>query len=141
MARQRAMLAAATSLIPLPGVDLATDLAMMTHLIGRINKEFGLSEEQIGQMTKHQQTLVYRLLAGAGGTLAAHLTTPALLGRIVRLAGIRLTAMEITRLVPFAGQLIAACIGYFSINAVTMRHIARCETLVAELESRKENTP
>jgi uncharacterized protein (DUF697 family) len=141
MARQRAMLAAATSLIPIPGVDLASDLAVMTHLIGRINREFGLSEEQIGRMSKQQQTLAYRLLAGAGGTLAAHLTTPALLGRIVRLAGIRLTAMELTRLVPFAGQLLAACIGYFSIKAVTMRHIAHCEKLVAELENRKESPP
>jgi len=137
MARQRAVLAAATSLIPIPGVDLATDLAMMTHLIGRINTEFGLSEAQIGEMTKYQQTIVYRLLAGAGGTLAAHLTTPALLGRIVRLVGIRLTAMEAARLVPFAGQLVAAGIGYWSINTVTMRHIARCEKLVAELEERK----
>lgn len=137
MARQRAMLAAATSLIPIPGVDLATDLAVMTHLIGRINTEFGLSEAQIGRMTKYQQTLVYRLLAGAGGTLAAHLTTPALLGRIVRLVGIRLTAMEAARLVPFAGQLLAAGIGYWSINTVTMRHISRCENLVAELEEGK----
>lgn len=42
------------------------------------------------------------------------------------------------RLLPIAGQLAAVGIGYWSINTVTMRHIARCEKLVAELESRKE---
>ncbi len=52
MARRRAALAAATSLIPIPGIDLATDLALMTRLINRINEHFGLSEEQIGSLSK-----------------------------------------------------------------------------------------
>ena len=84
------MLGAASSLIPIPGVDLATDLAMMNHLIGRINTHFGLTEAQIRQLSSPQQALLLRLLAGAGGTLALRLTTPALLARILRLAGLRL---------------------------------------------------
>lgn len=140
MARQRAMLAAATSLIPIPGVDLATDLAVMTKLIRRINEEFGLSEEQIGRLSSQKQALVYRLLAGAGGTLAGRLTTPALLRRIVRLVGVRLTSMEAARLVPIAGQIVAAGIGYWSVNTVAMRHIAYCERLMAELDNRRDVT-
>ena len=49
MARRRALLGAVTSLIPVPGIDLATDLALMTKVIERINQHFGLSEAQIGQ--------------------------------------------------------------------------------------------
>lgn len=134
MARRRALLAAATSLIPVPGIDLATDLALMTRVITRINEHFGLSEAQLGRLSSQRQALVYRLLANAGGTLAARLTTPLLLGRIVRLVGIRLTAMEAARLVPVAGQIVAAGIGYWSVNTVAMRHIAHCERIVAELE-------
>jgi len=134
MARRRALLAAATSLIPVPGIDLATDLAMMTRVIARINEHFGLSEAQLGRLSSQRQALVYRLLANAGGTLAARLTTPLLVGRILRLVGIRLTAMEAARLVPVAGQLVAAGIGYWSVNTVAMRHIAHCERIVAELE-------
>ena len=137
MARQRALLAAASSLIPLPGIDLATDLAVMTRLIRRINEAFGFDDAQIGRLGEAQQVLVYRLLAGAGGMLAARLTTPALLGRIVRLVGLRLTAMEAARLVPLAGQLVAAGLGYWSVNMVAMRHIAHCERLVGELENRR----
>ena len=133
MARRRALLAAATSLIPVPGIDLATDLALMTRVIARINEHFGLSEAQLGRLSSQRQALVYRLLANAGGTLAARLTTPLLVGRIVRLVGIRLTAMEAARLVPVAGQLVAAGIGYWSVNTVAMRHIAHCERIVAEL--------
>jgi len=133
MARRRALLAAANSLIPVPGIDLATDLALMTRVIARINEHFGLSEAQLGRLSSQRQALVYRLLANAGGTLAARLTTPLLVGRIVRLVGIRLTAMEAARLVPVAGQLVAAGIGYWSVNTVAMRHIAHCERIVAEL--------
>ena len=134
MARRRALLAAATSLIPVPGIDLATDLAVLTRVINRINEHFGLSEAQIGRLSGQKQALAYRLLAGVGGTLAARLTTPALVARIVRVAGVRLTAMEAARLVPVAGQLVAAGIGYWSINAVAMRHIAHCERIAAELQ-------
>lgn len=66
MARRRAALAAATSLIPIPGIDLATDLALMARLINRINEHFGLSDEQIGRLSKQRQALIYRLLAGIG---------------------------------------------------------------------------
>lgn len=134
MARRRAALAAATSLIPIPGIDLATDLALMTRLINRINEHFGLSEEQIGRLSSQRQALVYRLLAGAGGTLAARLTTPVLIGRIVSIVGLRLTTMQAARLVPIAGQVVAAGIGYWSVNTVAMRHIAHCERIVGELQ-------
>ena len=134
MARKRAALAAATSLIPVPGIDLATDLALMTRLIKRINEHFGLSEAQIERLPVQRQALVYRLLASAGGTLAAHLTTPLLIGRIVRVVGLRLTTMEAARLVPIAGQIVAAGIGYWSVNTVAMRHIAHCERIVGELQ-------
>ena len=134
MARRRAALAAATSLIPIPGIDLATDLALMTRLINRINEHFGLSEDQIGRLSSQRQALVYRLLAGAGGTLAARLTTPVLIGRIVRIVGLRLTTMQAARLVPIAGQVVAAGIGYWSVNTVAMRHIAHCERIVGELQ-------
>jgi hypothetical protein len=79
-------------------------------------------------------------LAGAGGSLAGRLTTPALLRRIVRLVGLRLSTMEAARLVPIAGQLVAAGIGYWSVNTVAMRHIAYCERLVADLDNRRDVT-
>lgn len=134
LARRRALLAAASSLVPLPGVDLVTDIALLTRLIGRINEHFGLTEAQIGSLSGQRQALLYRLLAKAGGTLARRLTTPVLVGRIVRLAGVRLTAMEATRLVPIAGQVVAAGIGYWTFNTIALRHIVHCERIVGELQ-------
>ena len=141
MARRRAVLAAASSLIPIPGVDLAADLVLLMRVIGRINEHYGLTEAQIGMLSGQRQVLLFRLLSNAGGTLALRLTTPALIARVVRLIGIRLTAMEAVRLVPIAGQIVAAGIGYWSFNTVASRHIAHCEKIVAELEKRTDMLP
>ena len=137
LARQRAMLAAASSLLPIPGVDLATDLAMMKHLIGRINDHFGLTEAQIRHLAGPRQAILQRLLAEAGGTRALRLTTPALLARILRLAGLRLGVMEAARFVPLAGQLVAAGLGYWTVSSVAGRHIDQCERLLAGLNSER----
>ena len=135
VARRRALLAAASSLIPLPGIDLATDLAVMSHLVRRIETAFGLDAAQIAQLSAPRQVFLHNLLARAGGTLASRLTTPALLGHILRLSGLRLSVMEVTRLVPVAGQVVAASIGYWAVMTVATRHIVRCEHLLAEFEN------
>jgi hypothetical protein len=141
LARRRATLAAASSLIPIPGVDLATDLFLLTRVIGQINEHYGLSEAQIGMLSSQRQAMLFRLLSNAGGTLALRLTTPNLIARVVRLIGFRLTAMEAVRLVPIAGQIVAAGIGYWSFNTVTSRHIAHCEKVAAEVAGRAEMLP
>ena len=141
LARRRALLAAASSLVPVPGVDLVADLALLTRLIGRINDHFGLSEAQLARLSPARQALAYRLLTGAGGTLARRLTTPVLIGRLLRLAGIRLTAMEAARLVPLAGQLAAAGIGYWTFRTLALRHIAQCERIAAALNAAPASEP
>ena len=141
LARRRALLAAASSLVPLPGLDLVTDLALLTRLIGHINTHFGLSEAQLGRLSPARQALAYRLLNGAGGTLARRLTTPALIGRVLRLAGLRLTAMETARLVPLAGQIAAAGIGYWTFRTLALRHIAQCERIAAALQTASPSDP
>ena len=129
LARRRALLAAASSLIPVPGVDLVADLALLTRLIERINTHFGFTEAQIDALSPARQATLYRLMTVGGGTLAARLTTPGLVVAILRRIGIRLTVMEAVRFVPVAGQLAAAAIGYWSFNFVAQRHIRRCEAV------------
>ena len=142
LARRRALLAAASSLVPIPGVDLAADIALLTHTIARINGHFGLTEAQINGLSAQRQATLYALLTKGGGTLATRLTTAGLIGRILQKIGLRLTAMELVRIVPVAGQLVAAGIGYWSFNYVAISHIVRCEKVVAQLatdSSREKN--
>ena len=46
----RALAAAATSVVPIPGVDIAVDVGLLTSLLKQINERFGLSEAQVERM-------------------------------------------------------------------------------------------
>ena len=47
---KRAMVAAAASAMPVPGLDWAVDAALLSRLIPEINKEFGLTPSQLDQL-------------------------------------------------------------------------------------------
>ena len=47
---KRAMVAAAASAVPVPGLDWMVDAAMLSKLIPEINKEFGLTPQQLDQL-------------------------------------------------------------------------------------------
>ena len=47
---RRAVVAAAASVVPVPGLDWAVDAALLSRLIPQINAEFGLTAEQIDQL-------------------------------------------------------------------------------------------
>ncbi len=52
LVNKRALLSGAAAAVPLPGVDISADITIMIELLTEINKRFGLSEEQIGQLAQ-----------------------------------------------------------------------------------------
>jgi uncharacterized protein (DUF697 family) len=123
-------MSAATCFIPIPGIDFITDVAVLTKLIADINERFGVTDAEIARLRKGMRhidrVLAYRLTTSATAMLAARAVTPGLLMTILKLAGVRLTAMEATRLVPVVGQLVAASIAYLALTRIANRHIEDC---------------
>jgi uncharacterized protein (DUF697 family) len=133
--RRRAALAAVSSFIPLPGIDLITDTAVLLHLIPEINVRFGLAESKIGRFSPARKVLAFRLLASAGSLFASRAVTASVLIGTLRVAGLRLTLMEATRLVPIAGQIFAAILGYLTLTHIAGRHIEQCAELARSIET------
>ena len=52
---RRALVAAAASTVPVPGLDWAVDAALLSRLLPRINAEFGLSPAQIDALDPTQR--------------------------------------------------------------------------------------
>src|SRR4051794_34009506 len=50
LVRRRAVISAGVSAVPIPGVDVVSDLSLFTLLINDINKEFGLTPDQIAML-------------------------------------------------------------------------------------------
>jgi hypothetical protein len=66
---KRALVAAAASAVPVPGLDWAVDAAMLSKLIPEINREFGLSPAQLDQLDPKQRDQVQKAVAMVGSVL------------------------------------------------------------------------
>ena len=126
MLGRKALIAAAASAVPIPGIDWAADAALLGRLIPRISAQFGLSVTQIEGLAPHQRERIQQAAAAAGALLVGKLVTRELLIKLARHAGIRLTAKQATKYVPIAGQVVSAAIGYAALRALGELHIRDC---------------
>ncbi len=123
---RKALLAAAASAIPLPGLDWAADAALLSRLVPQISAQFGLSVTQLERLAPHQRERVQKATTAVGALLVGKLMTRELLITLARRAGIRLTAQQLTKYVPLAGQVVSAALGYAALRALGELHIKDC---------------
>jgi uncharacterized protein (DUF697 family) len=130
---QRAFVSAGASVVPIPGVDLATDVGLLAELIPQINREFGLTPQQIDRLNPQRRVIVYRAVVAFGGAMVGRLVTRDMVLRALRAIGVRLTARQAARVVPVAGQAAAAALSYWAMVYVGEQHIRDCVRVVDAL--------
>ncbi|MFN0159726.1 MAG: hypothetical protein ACKVQQ_00750 [Burkholderiales bacterium] len=125
-----AAVASAASVIPLPGLDIAVDAGALIKLIPEINREFGLTPEQIEQLSPNKQLIVYKAIVAVGGAMIGKLITRELVIEALKAVGIRLTVKQAAKYVPLAGQALSMAIGYAAMQYVGRTHIRECVRVV-----------
>ena len=123
---RKALLAAAASAVPLPGIDWAADAALLSRLVPQISAEFGLSVTQIENLAPHKRERIQKAATAVGALLVGRLVTRDLLLLLARHAGMRLTVKQATKYVPLVGQVISAALGYAALRALGEQHIKDC---------------
>lgn len=123
---KKALLAAVASSVPVPGLDWAADAALLTKLIPQINREFGLSAEQIDALHPEKREQVQRAVALVGSVLIGKLITQEMVVKVVTSIGVRMTSKQVSKFVPFAGQAISAAIGYAALRYLGEQHLREC---------------
>jgi uncharacterized protein (DUF697 family) len=123
---RKALLAAAASAVPLPGIDWAADAALLSRLVPQISTEFGLSVTQVETLAPQQRERIQKAATTVGALLVGRLVTRDLLMALAKHAGLRLTTKQATKYVPIAGQLISAGLGYAALRALGEQHIKDC---------------
>ncbi len=123
---KRAMVAAAASAVPVPGLDWAVDAAMLSKLIPEINKEFGLTPQQLDQLDPTKREQVQKAVALVGSVLIGKLISRELVLKAATRIGMRLTTKQLAKYVPFAGQIVAATVGYAAIRYLGEEHMKDC---------------
>ena len=123
---KRALIAAVASAVPFPGLDWAVDAALLSRLIPDINKEFGLSAAQLDQLDPQKRDQVQKAVSMIGSVLIGKVISRDLIMKAARKIGMRLTATQLAKFVPLAGQIVAAGVGYGAIRYFGEAHMKDC---------------
>ena len=131
---KRALVAAAASAVPVPGLDWAVDAAMLSKLIPEINKEFGLSPAQLDKLDPKKRDQVQKAVAMVGSVLIGKLISRDLVIKAATKIGVRLTTKQLAKYVPFAGQIVSAAVGYAAIRYFGEEHMKDCIRVAQQAE-------
>lgn len=123
---RRALVAAAASAVPVPGLDWAVDAALLSRLIPKINAEFGLMPDQLDNLTPRDRERVQKAVAMVGSVLIGKFITRDLVIKAASKVGMRMTAKQAAKYVPLAGQAVSALVGYSAIRYLGEEHMKDC---------------
>lgn len=138
LVRKRAAISAGISVIPLPGVDVVSDLSSFALMVEEINRAFGLSPEQIDRLQPRMRIAAYQAVAALGGTLVGKLVTKELVLKVLQKSGAKLAAKSAAKIVPLAGQVASAAIGYALFRQMGYQHVEACVRVVREVAATVE---
>ncbi len=143
MVTRRALVSAGAVLVPvpLPGLDIAADVALLTQLIPAINREFGLTPAQIEALSPTMKVLVYKTIVAFGGAMVGRLITRDLIMQALVKVGMRVTTKTAARLVPVAGQAVSAGLSYSAMRFVGAAHIRDCARVIEAIHAERGDWP
>lgn len=133
---RRAALASASALVPIPGLDLAADVATLMKLIPEINEIFGLTPDQLAELHPERRAIVFQAILMAGSTLAGRIVTSELVFLVLKKVGMKVTVKQAARYVPVAGQAVSAILSFAALKFVCNQHIAECVRIVEHVQRR-----
>ena len=138
---RRAIIAAAASTVPIPGLDWAIDAGLMSKLIPDINTEFGLTPKQIDLLPDAKREEVQKALTLVGSVAAGKYVTRELILRLAKSVGKRLTTQQAAKFVPIAGQAVSALLAYTAMRYLGEEHIKDCLRVVREAQLQLPGRP
>lgn len=127
---RRALVGAAASAVPIPGLDWAVDAALLTRLLPEINAQFGLTPEQLDRLPDHKREQAQKALATVGSLVAGKVVTRDVVLRLAKAVGVRMTTKQAAKYVPMAGQAVSALLGYAALRYLGEEHIKDCVEVV-----------
>lgn len=130
---RRALLAAGVSVVPVPGLEWATNIGVLVQVLPEINRKFGLSAEQVERLAPDRKLVVFKAITAGGTMLVGRIVTRDLVVALLRKVGVRLTAQQASKYVPIAGQGLSAVLTYGALRYVCHQHIDQCIAICEQL--------
>jgi uncharacterized protein (DUF697 family) len=126
LVNKRASASAAAAVVPLPSVDIGADIAIMTDLINKINRKFGLSPEQIDLLDPSMKAQTLVVVTSIGSQLVGKVISKQTVTLLLKKVGKRVAVKQVTKFVPFVGQVVSAGISFGAMKYLGNSHIEEC---------------
>jgi uncharacterized protein (DUF697 family) len=137
LVRSKALRSAGMAALPIPGVDLVSDLTMFANVVEEVNLAFGLTPAQIERLQPRLKIIAYQAIGSLGGMLVGKLVTRELVMQVLKRSGAKLAAKSATKIVPVAGQVAAAAIGFILFRQMGYQHVEACAKVAREVVKQK----
>lgn len=132
MVKSQAKISAAAAVVPVPLADLVVDAGLLTKLLPEISEKFGLVEEADAvDLSKSSNFAHFKDRAVDFAGLVA---TRSIVKKTFQGFGGRIVAKQVTKFVPFGGQIVAATIGYMMFKKIATDHINECYRKAKQLQ-------
>ncbi|WP_447555463.1 hypothetical protein [Vreelandella sp. EE22] len=131
-------LSAGAAIIPVPGLDIGSDVAILLRLIPQINEQFGLTPEQIDELDTESKVMVMTAISNVGSKMAGKYITRKLIINLLQKMGFKVATKGVSKFVPLIGSAVAGSISYTAMKYMGNQHIEDCYRIAQNtLEQRK----
>ena len=139
MVTKRATVSGAAAAVPLPGVDIGSDVALLLEMIPAISRRFGLSQEQIEAQDPQIKGLILVAITSVGSEMVGKAITKQLIMQLLKQVGVRVATKQVTKWIPFVGSAISAGISFTAMKYLGNSHVDECyEVAKRVLEDKKK---
>lgn len=142
MVTKRSAVSAGAAAIPLPGLDIGTDVALLVEMLPAINSKFGLTPEQIEQMDTRSKRLIVVAVTSIGSEAIGKFVSRTVVMSMLRKMGAKIATKSVARFIPFVGQAVAATISFGVMKMVGNGHVEDCYNVCRQalLEDARRST-
>lgn len=132
----------AVAAVPIPGMDIATDVSILMKLLPKINKKFGLSAEQVEALDPQLKQMTLIAITKIGTSLIGKYITREAVVKSVTTAGAKIAATSTAKtgfkFVPFLGPVLSGGISYAAMRIVGRAHVNDCYQVALEVLQQKQ---
>ena len=132
--KNRALVAAVAGAVPLPGLDWAAQAALLSRVIPKINAEFGLTPQQLDELSPEKRESVQNAVTVVGSALIGKFITREMVLRLAKLVGMRMSTAQAAKYVPLAGQAASAALNYATLKFLGEQHLRECVQVVQKAQ-------
>lgn len=134
LVKSQAKFSAGAAILPIPLVDLVIDASLLTKLLPEITQRFGLAPETPAvdlNKKDHESWMQYKDRALQFASLAI---TRGIAKKTIQGFGGRIVAQQVTKIVPFGGQIVSATMGYMIFKKIADDHINECYNTAKQIQ-------